>query len=67
MLRKYFEGALRSIRLIHHKDKELTNEINTMLPIDPLHAPPGWLPKIVRKVVNAGRWVQTRSALNVHL
>lgn len=65
LLRNYMEAILQSIKSLHPDDKDVAEEVDNLLPLDPLHAPPGWLAKTVRILVNSNRWVQTRSAVTV--
>jgi hypothetical protein len=37
-----------------------------MIPLDPAMMENGWLKRLVRVIVNSGRWKQTRSAFPVH-
>ena len=61
LLRPYIEGALRSLIEIHRKDEALQARLKQLLPLDGSGLT-GWLKKIVRILVNSGRWVQTRFA-----
>lgn len=65
LLRNYMEAALKSIKALYPDDQGLAEEVDGLIPLDPLHSPPGWLGRLVRMLVNSNRWVQTRSALTV--
>ena len=62
LLREYFEQSLSALRLIHKEDRQLTDELSSLIPLDPAELASGWLRHLVRILVNSGRWRQTRFA-----
>ena len=62
LLLNYWERALTALRHIHENDVLIQKEIANLLPLQPPRLITGWLKKIVRILVNAGFWIQTRSA-----
>lgn len=63
LLRKYFNNTLISLTFLYDCDKELGKEISSIITC--LHSSSGvtgWLKKLVRYLVNSGRWLHTRSA-----
>jgi hypothetical protein len=63
LLRDYFKNALISLTFLYDYDIELRDEINSLIPcIDSRSGVTGWLKKLVRFLVNSGRWLHTRSA-----
>ena len=62
LLREYCESALAAIMLLHKQDRRLEEELSALIPLDPAALPAGWLKKVVRALVGAGFWQQTRSA-----
>ena len=62
LLREYCESALTAIMHIHKQDRQLKEELSALIPLDPAALPAGWLKKVVRALVGAGFWQQTRSA-----
>jgi len=49
--------------VLYNDAAEIRAEISGLVPFYPLaRLPAGFLRRLVRTVVNAGRWVQTRSA-----
>lgn len=57
LLKDYFEGSIRAISQLYHSISFL------QLPLLPLEKQSaGWLKSLVRILVNAGRWPQTRFA-----
>jgi hypothetical protein len=63
LLREYFKNALISLTFLYDYDLELCNEIDCLIPyLDYSTGVTGWLKKLVRFLVNSGRWLHTRSA-----
>jgi len=62
LLRLYFEGVLRSLKLRWKEDLRIQSELNSLIPLSPVSLAPGWLSKLVRFVVNSGSWPQTHFA-----
>lgn len=63
LLREYFRNTLISLTFLYDYDIELGYEINEIIPcIDTRSGVTGWLKKLVRFLVNSGRWLHTRSA-----
>ncbi len=62
LLREYCEKALRAIMYLHKQDQALQQELAVLIPLAPASAADGWLKKLVRILVNAGLWPQTRFA-----
>ena len=62
LLREYCESALTAIMHLHKQDRQLKEELSALIPLDPAALPAGWLKKVVRALVGAGFWQQTRSA-----
>ncbi|PWJ51571.1 hypothetical protein SAMN05216529_102345 [Faecalicatena contorta] len=57
LLCDYIEGTLYALKELYHLKSLL------LLPLYPLERQAdGWLAALVRKLVNSGRWPQTRSA-----
>lgn len=66
LLRGYFEGTLRALSFLYRRDRDLLEKLSGMIPLDPAMMENGWLKRLVRVIVNSGRWKQTRSAFPVH-
>jgi hypothetical protein len=63
LLREYFKNTLISLTFLYDYDVALCNEINNLITcIDLRSGVTGWLKKLVRYLVNSGRWLHTRSA-----
>lgn len=63
LLREYFRNTLKSLTFLYDYDKELCSEINLLLSnMNISSGITGWLKKLVRYIVNTGRWLHTRSA-----
>ena len=62
LLREYCESALTAIMHLYKQDRQLKEELSALIPLDPAVLPAGWLKKVVRALVGAGFWQQTRSA-----
>lgn len=63
LLRQYFRNTLVSLTFLYDYDRDLCNEINQLLPCLEFGLGfTGWLKKLVRFIVNSGRWLHTRSA-----
>ena len=62
LLREYCESALTAIMHLHKQDRQLEEDLSALIPLDPAALPSGWLKKVVRALVGAGFWRQTRSA-----
>ena len=62
LLREYFESCLEALKELHLRDLPLCTEIAALVPLKPDSLPAGWLARLVRILVNSGRWRQTRSA-----
>ena len=62
LLREYFEGALAAVRCLHRQDQALRQELEDLIPLAPASLASGWLKQLVRILVNAGLWPQTRFA-----
>ena len=65
LLRSYFEGTVRSLLFIYRRDRDLCGELSGLASLDPAILENGWLKRLVRTIVNSGRWRQTRSAYAV--
>jgi uncharacterized protein YbaR (Trm112 family) len=62
-LREYIKNTLISLRFIYNHDIELCNDIDSLLKSQEYNSGiTGWLKKLVRFLVNSGRWLHTRSA-----
>lgn len=66
LLRGYFEGTLRALSFLYRRDRDLLEKLSGMISLDPAMMENGWLKRLVRVIVNSGRWKQTRSAFPVH-
>lgn len=63
LLREYFKKALKSLAFIHSNNIETCKDLNSLINnLDNLSGVTGWLKKLVRYLVNSGRWVHTRFA-----
>jgi hypothetical protein len=63
LLREYFKNTLQSLTFLYDYDKDLCDEINHLIScLDFSSSATGWLKKLVRFIVNSGRWLHTRSA-----
>lgn len=62
LLREHFEKALVAVQYRYKQDGRLSQELSTLLPLVPAFLPAGWLGRLVRTLVNAGFYPQTRSA-----
>lgn len=63
LLRKYFNNTLISLTFLYDYDKELCKEIGSLITrLNSSTGVTGWLKKLVRYLVNSGRWLHTRSA-----
>ena len=62
LLREYFERSLAAIKYIYKQDKQLQQELSSLIPLCPASLAAGWLKKLVRILVNSGHWLQTRLA-----
>lgn len=63
LLREYFHNALISLTFLYDYDKELCEEISCLIfCLNSSTDVTGWLKKLVRYLVNSGRWLHTRSA-----
>lgn len=63
LLREYFKSVLISLLFHFDEDKELCSSISCLIPCLDFKPPfTGWLKKLVRQIVNSGRWRHTRSA-----
>ena len=62
LLREYFKNTLQSLTFLYDYDKELCDEIIQLIScLDFNSGATGWLKKLVRFIVNSGRWLHTRS------
>ena len=59
---EHFEKALVAVQYRYKQDGRLSQELSTLLPLVPAFLPAGWLGRLVRTLVNAGFYPQTRSA-----
>lgn len=66
LLLPYFEAAIRSLIEMNRYHNELVLELSELLPLSASRLPAGWLVRLVRALVNSGRWLQTRLAVHVH-
>ena len=66
LLRSYFEGTIRALSFLYRQDMALQEELATLACLEPADLENGWLKRLVRVIVNSGRWQQTRSAYAVH-
>ncbi len=63
LLREYFKNALISLAFLYGYDKELGKEMELLISgLNSSSGVTGWLKKLVRYIVNTGRWLHTRSA-----
>lgn len=64
LLREYFKHTLISLASLYHYEKELCQDINVLISCFTTYSTgiTGWLKKLVRYLVNSGRWLHTRSA-----
>lgn len=63
LLRDYFKNTLISLTFLYNYDKELGIEIGRLIScLNNSSGVTGWLKKLVRYLVNSGRWLHTRSA-----
>lgn len=63
LLREYFINTLISLTFLYNYDIELCNDIKRLIPcLDSRSGITGWLKRLVRFIVNSGRWLHTRSA-----
>ena len=62
LLRSYFEGTVRALLFLHRHDRDIQEKLSVLIPLDPARLENGWLKRLVRIIVNSGRWRQTRSA-----
>ena len=63
LLRQYLNNTLISLTFLYDYDRDLCSEISQLLPcLEFGSGVTGWLKKLVRFIVNAGRWLHTRSA-----
>jgi hypothetical protein len=63
LLREYFKNSLISLTFLHACDKGLCKEIRWLISrLNNSSGVTGWLKKLVRYIVNSGRWLHTRSA-----
>lgn len=65
LLLSYLEAAVQSLIEMNRHNSILVNELSSLLPLKPKSLPAGWLPRLVRALVNSGRWLQTRLAVTV--
>lgn len=65
LLLSYLEAAVRSLIELNRHNSTLINELSSLLPLQPKRLPAGWLKRLVRTLVNSGRWLQTRLAMIV--
>lgn len=65
LLRSYFEGTVRALRFLYRQDIALQEELAALASLEPAGMENGWLKRLVRVIVNSGRWQQTRSAYAV--
>ena len=62
LLREYFEQSIKALKFIHKESRRLTNELSSLIPLNPTKLAAGWLKHLVRILVNSSRWQQTRFA-----
>ena len=62
LLQAYWERALTALRHLHENDDQILTDLSMFIPFQPSRFPAGWLKRIVRILVNAGFWIQTRLA-----
>lgn len=62
LLRGYWERALIALRHLYENDEQILTDLSMFIPFQPSLFSAGWLKKIVRILVNAGFWIQTRLA-----
>ena len=62
LLRGYWERALIALRHLYENDEQILADLSMFIPFQPALFSAGWLKKIVRILVNAGFWIQTRLA-----
>ena len=63
ILCKYFESTLMALSFLYENNSDLCKEISNLIPcLKPRAGFTGWLKKLVRYIVNSGRWRHTRSA-----
>ena len=65
LLHDYFEQSLTALKTEHARDAGTVRFLDFLLPLNPPELAGGWLKKLVRILVNSGRWIQTRSAWDV--
>lgn len=62
LLHDYFEQSLTALKTEHARDAGTVRFLDSLLPLNLPELAGGWLKKLVRILVNSGRWVHTRSA-----
>ncbi|QHQ60192.1 hypothetical protein Ana3638_04865 [Anaerocolumna sedimenticola] len=63
LLRNYFKNTLLSLTFLYDYEEALSKEIQCLLfRLNNSSGFNGWLKKLVRYLVNSGRWLHTRSA-----
>lgn len=66
LLREYLESSIQALKELYRNDAVLYEELSALLPLrDAYQGKAGWLKRLVRILVNSGRWQQTRSAYTV--
>lgn len=66
LLREYLESSIQALKELYRNDAVLYEELCALSPYPDVHRyTDGWLKRLVRILVNSGRWRQTRSAYAV--
>ena len=66
LLREYLESSIQALKELYASDTVLYAQLCELVPLHAImRRTDGWLKRLVRIVVNSGRWPHTRSAYAV--
>ena len=67
LLRQYLESTIQALKVLYRADAAFNEQLSSLQPLsaDSHLGTAGWLKRIVRMVVNCGRWPHTRLAYAV--
>ncbi len=67
LLRQYLESTIQALKVLYRADAAFCEQLSSLMPLSADSQPriAGWLKRIVRTVVNCGRWPHTRLAYAV--